>query len=145
MATKTKKANPAIRETNIAEKISDAYMDFILTKGKRPASVFEFTKKLKIEEQEFYSHFGSFDGLEKSIWADFIKTTLDTLSASEEYNSYPVKSEFFTPFFNKLAGSGKLRQQLEAGLSEDEIKASWQEDLIKFQKIRHKYLLYHDF
>ncbi len=61
------------------------------------------------------------------------------------YNSYPVKSEFFTSFFNKLAGSGKLRQQLEAGLSEDEIKASWQEDLIKFQKIRHKYLLYHDF
>lgn len=61
------------------------------------------------------------------------------------YNSYSVRTEFFTSFFNKLAGSEKLRQQIEAGLSEDEIKASWQEDLIKFQKIRHKYLLYHDF
>ncbi|MHC1774037.1 MAG: exo-beta-N-acetylmuramidase NamZ domain-containing protein [Lentimicrobium sp.] len=61
------------------------------------------------------------------------------------YNSYPVKTEFFTSFFNKLAGSGNLRQQIEAGMSEDEIKATWQDDLIKFKKTRHKYLLYHDF
>jgi uncharacterized protein YbbC (DUF1343 family) len=61
------------------------------------------------------------------------------------YNSYPEKTEFFTSFFNKLAGSGHLRQQIEAGMSEDEIKATWQDDLIQFEKIRHKYLLYHDF
>jgi uncharacterized protein YbbC (DUF1343 family) len=61
------------------------------------------------------------------------------------YNSYPEKTEFFTSFFNKLAGSGLLRQQIEAGMSEDEIKATWQDDLIQFEKIRHKYLLYHDF
>jgi uncharacterized protein YbbC (DUF1343 family) len=61
------------------------------------------------------------------------------------YNSYPDKTKFFTSFFNKLAGTGKLRQQIEAGLSEEEIKATWQDDLERFQKIRHKYLLYHDF
>jgi uncharacterized protein YbbC (DUF1343 family) len=61
------------------------------------------------------------------------------------YNSYPDKTKFFTSFFNKLAGSGKLRQQIEAGLSEDEIKATWQDDLERFQKTRHKYLIYHDF
>ncbi len=61
------------------------------------------------------------------------------------YNSYPDKAKFFTSFFNKLSGSGKLRQQIEAGLSEAEIKATWQDDLERFQKTRHKYLLYHDF
>ncbi len=45
MATKTKKANPETRENNITEIISAAYIDFVLTKGKRPASIFEFTKK----------------------------------------------------------------------------------------------------
>jgi hypothetical protein len=102
MATKTKKGNPDNRENNITEKISDAYIDFILTKGKRPASVFEFTKKLKIEEQEFYIHFGSFEGLEKSIWAEFIKTTLETLSASEEYKSYPVKEKLLSFYYTLI-------------------------------------------
>ncbi len=61
------------------------------------------------------------------------------------YNSYSEKTKFFTSFFNKLAGTGKLRQQIESGLSEEEIKASWQDDLERFQKVRHKYLLYRDF
>jgi hypothetical protein len=99
MATKTKKANPETRENNIHEKITDAYIDFILTKGTRPASVFEFSKKLKIEEQEFYKHFNSFEGLEKSIWAGFVQTSLDTLSASEEYNSYPVEEKLLSFYY----------------------------------------------
>ncbi|MBK6964858.1 MAG: TetR/AcrR family transcriptional regulator [Bacteroidales bacterium] len=102
MATKTKKANPETRENNITEIISAAYIDFVLTKGKRPASVFEFTKKLKIEEQEFYTHFGSFEGLEKNIWAEFIKTTLETLSASGEYNSYPVKEKLLSFYYTLI-------------------------------------------
>ncbi len=44
--------------------------------------------------------------------------------------------------FTKHAGTAKLQQQIEAGLSEEEIKATWQPDLIKFKKIRAKYLMY---
>ena len=36
----------------------------------------------------------------------------------------------------------KLQQQIEAGLSEEEIKKSWKLDLVEFKKIRAKYLLY---
>lgn len=61
------------------------------------------------------------------------------------YKSYPQKDQFFTSFFNKLAGNSTLQQQIRSGLSEDEIKASWQQGLEDFQKIREKYLLYHDF
>ena len=35
-----------------------------------------------------------------------------------------------------------LRKQIEQGLSEAEIKASWQKDLEAFKKIRVKYLIY---
>ena len=58
------------------------------------------------------------------------------------YQNEERKSEFFTNFFDKLAGTDKLRQQIESGLSEKEIKSSWQKDIEKFKKIRAKYLLY---
>lgn len=101
MATKTKK-NPESQGNNMAGVISAAYIDFILNKGHRPVSVYEFTKKIKIEEQEFYNLFGSFDGLEKSIWAGFIHTTLGALSGSKEYNDYPVKEKLLTFYFTLI-------------------------------------------
>ncbi|MDE1208044.1 DUF1343 domain-containing protein [Tenacibaculum larymnensis] len=52
------------------------------------------------------------------------------------------KKDFFNSFFIKLAGTKKLQQQIEQGLSEKEIKASWQQGLNDFKKIREQYLIY---
>lgn len=61
----------------------------------------------------------------------------------DAYKNTKDKSLFFnTSGFTKHAGTKKLQQQIEAGLSEEEIKKSWQSDLDKFKKIRAKYLLY---
>ncbi|MGS2762126.1 exo-beta-N-acetylmuramidase NamZ family protein [Sinomicrobium sp. M5D2P9] len=60
------------------------------------------------------------------------------------YNSTENKGSFFTDFFVKLAGTQTLRQQIEAGTAEDEIRASWQKGLQAFRKVRGKYLLYKD-
>ena len=49
---------------------------------------------------------------------------------------------FFIPYFTTLAGTEKLQKQLEDKISEKEIKASWQEGLEAFKKVRSKYLLY---
>ncbi|MFM9056774.1 MAG: exo-beta-N-acetylmuramidase NamZ domain-containing protein [Bacteroidota bacterium] len=53
-----------------------------------------------------------------------------------------LRSTFFTTFFEKLAGNTTLRTQIRNGLSEEEIKASWQPGIQAFQAIRQKYLLY---
>lgn len=50
---------------------------------------------------------------------------------------------FFNPFFTKLAGGPTLQSQIELGLSEEEIRESWQEGLINFKKMRADYLIYH--
>ncbi|QOG91160.1 DUF1343 domain-containing protein [Flavobacterium columnare] len=47
---------------------------------------------------------------------------------------------FFNSFFTKLAGTKKLQQQIERGVSEKEIRKSWKKDLLKFKHIRLKYL-----
>ena len=63
------------------------------------------------------------------------------------YQNFPQKDQFFLKngFFNKLAGNNKLRKQIEAGKSEEEIRATWQRDLDRFITIRKQYLLYPDF
>jgi len=63
----------------------------------------------------------------------------------ETYKELKDKPDFFNNFFDKLAGNSTLRKQILNGLSEEEIRKSWQPDLIKFKKIRKKYLLYPDF
>jgi uncharacterized protein YbbC (DUF1343 family) len=47
--------------------------------------------------------------------------------------------------FDRLAGGNKLRKQISNGLSVEEIKKSWQQDLEKYKQARKKYLLYEDF
>jgi uncharacterized protein YbbC (DUF1343 family) len=43
-----------------------------------------------------------------------------------------------------LAGTNQLRKQIEKGVTEEEIRSSWQEDLKAFKNIRKKYLIYPD-
>lgn len=61
------------------------------------------------------------------------------------YESYPDKTKFFTPFFDKLAGTSKLREQIQKGMNEDQIRATWKQDLDEFMAKRKRYLLYDDF
>ncbi len=61
------------------------------------------------------------------------------------YQSDSTKSKFFTPFFDQLAGTETLKNQIEAGMSEAQIRQTWQKGLKKYKLIRRKYLLYSDF
>ena len=56
------------------------------------------------------------------------------------------KGQFFLKnnFFEKLAGTADLRHQIESGISEEEIRASWQSALDHFKTIRSRYLIYPD-
>ncbi len=60
------------------------------------------------------------------------------------YRLFPDKEKFFTnaSFFDKLAGTDRLRQQVVRGVSEKDIRASWQDGLEKFKAVRERYLLY---
>ena len=60
------------------------------------------------------------------------------------YQNFPDKANFFLKnnFFDKLAGTGQLRKQLVAGVSEEEIRASWEPGLKAFREMRERYLLY---
>jgi uncharacterized protein YbbC (DUF1343 family) len=65
----------------------------------------------------------------------------------DAYRLFPKKDSFFLPtmFFNKLAGNDELMKQIKAGMTEEEIRKSWEPALSNFKAIRKKYLLYPDF
>lgn len=63
------------------------------------------------------------------------------------YNNYESKEPFWIKQSGKywidiLAGTDQLRLQIEKGMSQKEIKATWQNDLESFKLIRSKYLIY---
>lgn len=68
----------------------------------------------------------------------------------ELYNAYPDKAHFFSPgranqdisAFDLRIGTDQLRKQIIAGVSESDIRKSWEPELQKFKDIRKKYLLY---
>lgn len=47
-------------------------------------------------------------------------------------------------WFDLLAGTDQLRKQIIAGMSEEEIRETWKEELDNYKKIREKYLLYEE-
>jgi uncharacterized protein YbbC (DUF1343 family) len=67
----------------------------------------------------------------------------------ELYNAYPNKADFFNfklstqmGNFDKLSGDYGLKQQIIAGKSEKEIRASWEPGLTRYKTMRQQYLLY---
>lgn len=49
---------------------------------------------------------------------------------------------FFNNYFKRLIGNDMLAQQIAQGMSENEIRQTWEPALSAFKKIREKYLLY---
>lgn len=67
---------------------------------------------------------------------------LDLSFLIDTYMECQNKDEFFNPFFDKLAGNNVLRNQINDGKSEEEIRQSWAAELEGFMKMRNTYLLY---
>ncbi|WP_299336946.1 DUF1343 domain-containing protein [uncultured Psychroserpens sp.] len=73
---------------------------------------------------------------------------IDTLSQIDlsylikAYQNSIDKKVFFIDYFTTLAGTKALQQQIENGISEQEIRESWAEGLSAFKATRAKYLIY---
>jgi len=86
-------------------------------------------------------------GMDLSRYGEFYSRQSSQMSLQwllEFYKEMPDKDNFFLEngFFNTLAGSDELMTQIKNGMSEKEIRASWQEGLDEFKQRRAKYLLY---
>ena len=89
----------ASKKSVSAEKITTAYMEWVLTKEKAPLSVFKFCKENNFTEAEFYEHFGSFEGLQMEVWNSFYKKTILLANKDEHYSAYSNQEKMLTFFY----------------------------------------------
>jgi uncharacterized protein YbbC (DUF1343 family) len=89
--------------------------------------------------------YGQVAALDSSEAFLLMKNHLRLFWLQRAYDWFPYKERFFTPFFDKLAGNKELREQITNGVTEEEIRKSWQKDIDNYKIIRKKYLLYKDF
>lgn len=91
-----------------AQNIISFYMDYVLEHGTQPKSVYIFAKSNNFDEALFYSHFGSFEAVEKSIFRAFMEHTLMVLVSSEEYQHFDARHKllsFYFTFFENLTAN----------------------------------------
>jgi len=89
------------------EQILDWYMTDVL-EGKAPENIYLFSKNHGITEPEFYSVFGSFEGIENHFFELMCDRTLDTLEKSKPYPDYSAKEKllsFYYTFFGNLTAN----------------------------------------
>lgn len=82
----------------VRSQIVSAYMEHVLLEG-NPKSVFSFCKHHKLEESDFYNHFGSIESLKKLIWVDFYLHVEELLLKNEEFSSYSSREKLLTFYF----------------------------------------------
>ncbi len=108
---------------------------------KFPTSEHTFTPKStegasnpKYENTKCYALKPAIDYSRKEINLEYLIKSRDYLTGSD----------FITrkSFFQKLSGTDKLYNQILSGLSEDEIRKTWQNGLDTYSEIRSKYLMY---
>jgi hypothetical protein len=90
------------------ESIQSAYIDYVLTEGHEPKSVYLFAKNNQITEEEFYRFFGSFEAVEQNIWAELTRKTVTEVKGQEVWAQYSARERalsFFYSFFELLKGS----------------------------------------
>jgi len=97
---KTKTASKT--ETDLKSKVQSEYLDFVLTEGKNPTSVYLFSKRVGIAEADFYQYYNSFDAIGIDIWEGLIQGTINRIEASEEYAAFSVRERILTFYFTVI-------------------------------------------
>jgi len=105
---------------------------------------FSFTPVSVVEERK-PKHEGS-----ESFGIDLrkikVKKELNIKYLIDFYNKLKnTDSDFFGKYFYRIAGNKKLENQIKDGISEKEIRSSWEIKLSQYKAKRKKYLLYKDF
>ncbi len=80
--------------------IITAYMEYVLEHETTPKSIFKFCKANGFSEADFYTYFGSMEGLQKAIWIKFFTNTEALMTKNKEYESFSNKEKMLTFFYS---------------------------------------------
>lgn len=85
-----------------SDQIKKNYIDHVLTHGEPPKSVYNFAKKLKISEADFYEFYSSFAAIEKAVWEDMTIATLAKIREQEVWLNYSSREKMLSFFYSYI-------------------------------------------
>jgi AcrR family transcriptional regulator len=108
METTARKSSRKAGARQPGASLQTAYIEHVLNNGTPPVSIFKFCADQGITEDEFYTHFGSFEGLERAIWKGFIERTTSRLKADESFVTFSAREKvlaFYYTLFEEFRSS----------------------------------------
>lgn len=115
MAT-TKSGNPktgSAKTEDTAGVLKARYKEYVLTHGHEPVSIFLFTRELGLEEEQFYSYYGSFEGIDSVIWLEFMDQTIETVKKDKTYGSYSSRERLLAFYYTLMERLKKDRSYVK--------------------------------
>ncbi len=114
---KTAKAKkPSSAKKDQGEQIRESYIEYILTHGNEPPSIFQFAKELKMKEQDIYAYYNSFSSIEKDIWHQYFNATTAMLEAEPVYAEYSIREKLLAFYFTMFEVLQKNRSYVLVSL-----------------------------
>jgi hypothetical protein len=114
-------------------------MDYVLKNGKPPLNVYTFSKENNFDETLFYQFFGSFEAVERGIFATFFDNSLTLLENNAEYTGFDNRNKllsFYYTFFENLTAN---RSYVLSVLSPDKDKLK---SLSRLNVLRKKFKIF---
>jgi hypothetical protein len=99
---KAKKSGSKKTKSLSEESLIMAYQEYLLLNGKKPTTVYKFCKDLGIQENDFYKVAGSFEALEKHIWAGYIRETLTILESDSSFEGFSAREKLLSFYFTLM-------------------------------------------
>jgi len=81
------------------ERILSAYIDHLREEGRPPESIFRFCRSLEIAEKEFFTHFASFEVVEKIFWQEWLLDIIGRVESGAEYETFDARQRLLTFLF----------------------------------------------
>ena len=81
------------------ETVFKKYIEFELLEGRAPHSVFEFCKKNRFSEENFYEHFNNLDQVKSLFLKSLIDETIEVLDKDENYDDYSGREKMLALFY----------------------------------------------
>jgi hypothetical protein len=117
--------------------IVEHYMQYVLTNGKRPHNVFEFSKNLGYDEASFYQIYSDFDQIEAHFFGDMFEYSLSLLSKTEEYENYDASQKLSSLYFTFFEMATANRSFVKYLLEGQNLSLKSME---KFKDLRQKFI-----
>lgn len=92
------------------------YMDLVSENQEQPNDVADFCKQVNLDEANFLKHFKSLKKVEKTIFNELFKNSLEVLNESEEFLSFDGKNKLLSLYFTFFENLNLNRAYVEVDL-----------------------------